>query len=315
MEAQSDLSLRIPVRSADELGALSEAINRMQHKFGHIIEQVHTSTDLLVESSQQLDRITHTNIEGAKVQQAETDLVATAITEMEHTAQDVANHAAAAAAETQQADQRSSESQAVVASTSTCIHDLAREVTQAADVIKHLESRSENIGKVVEVITGIAEQTNLLALNAAIEAARAGEQGRGFAVVADEVRTLALRTHESTREIQEMIEGVQEQARHAASVMSQGRELAEKSVMEASSMGTALDRITESIGAISLMNTQIATAAEQQRCVAGEINHNVLTINEIADQSASNSNEIARSGDQLSTLAGDLRQLISQFKT
>jgi methyl-accepting chemotaxis protein len=237
------------------------------------------------------------------------------MTEMEQTAANVAQNALQAANSTQEADKQAIEGSSVVNNAVNTINALANEVTEASEVIQKLEEDSEGIGRVVEVITNIAEQTNLLALNAAIEAARAGEQGRGFAVVADEVRTLATRTHEATQEIQSMIESLQHQSRGAAAVMNRSREKAETSVSEAARAGAVLEEITVAVGTITEMNNQISVAANEQSAVSAEMSKNVVSINEVSDQTADNSELIAKASDVLSDLAGNLQGLVNQFKT
>lgn len=315
VEQDSDLHHQIDLESNDELGNLAKAINVMLQKFQHIIDKVAQTTNMLVSESQQLTDITERSIQGAHRQQMETEQVATAMTEMEQTAADVAQNAMQAANSTQEADKQAIEGSTVVNSAVNTINALASEVTEASEVIQKLEEDSEGIGRVVEVITNIAEQTNLLALNAAIEAARAGEQGRGFAVVADEVRTLATRTHEATQEIQTMIESLQDQARGAASVMNRGREKADSSVSEAARAGAVLDEITVAVGTITEMNHQISVAANEQSTVSAEMSKNVVSINEVSDQTAENSELIAKASDVLSDLAGNLQALVNQFKT
>jgi methyl-accepting chemotaxis protein len=315
VERDSDLHHQIELDSNDELGDLAKAINIMLNKFQHIIDKVAQTTNLLVTESQQLSDITERTIQGAHKQQMETEQVATAMTEMEQTAADVAQNAMQAANSTQEADKQAIEGSTVVNSAVSTINALASEVTEASEVIRKLEEDSEGIGRVVEVITTIAEQTNLLALNAAIEAARAGEQGRGFAVVADEVRTLATRTHDATQEIQSMIESLQGQARGAASVMNRGREKADSSVAEAARAGAVLEEITVAVGTITEMNNQISVAANEQSTVSAEMSKNVVSINEVSDQTAENSELIAKASDVLSDLAGNLQSLVNQFKT
>ncbi len=315
VEQDSNLSHQIDLESGDELGNLAKAINVMLKKFEHIIDKVAQTTNQLVHESQQLTNITERSIEGAHRQQRETEQVATAMTEMEQTSANVAQNAMQAANSTQEADKQAIEGSSVVNNAVNTINSLASEVTKASEVIQKLEEDSEGIGRVVEVITNIAEQTNLLALNAAIEAARAGEQGRGFAVVADEVRTLATRTHEATQEIQSMIESLQHQARGAAAVMHRSRDKAETSVSEAARAGAVLEEITVAVGTITEMNNQISVAANEQSAVSAEMSKSVVSINDIAEQSSENSELIAKASDVLSELAENLQALVNQFKT
>jgi len=315
VEQDSDLRQEIDISTNDELGRLGKALNVMLRKFEHIINKVSHTTNKVVEESQKLTAITERSINGARRQQQETDQVATAMAEMEQTAAEVARNAAQAASSTQEADKQTNEGSSVVNNAVNTINALAKEVTQASEVIHKLDEDSEGIGKVVEVITNIAEQTNLLALNAAIEAARAGEQGRGFAVVADEVRTLATRTHEATQEIQSMIESLQNQARGAVNVMNRSREKADISVSEAARAGAVLHEITQAIGTISQMNEQISVAADQQSAVSAEISNNIVSINDVTDEAAKNAELTAKTSDELSDLAENLQILINQFKT
>ncbi|MCP3666586.1 MAG: HAMP domain-containing protein [Gammaproteobacteria bacterium] len=314
IENESDLSRRIPIRSGDELGAMAQATNRMLDKFSQIIKQLHNSTKQLAEQSQALSTTTEQSTDGVRRQQIETEQVSTAMTEMEQTARDVASNAANTAHTTNEANQQAKAGSAQVTTTIDTINQLAKEVTQSAAIISKLEQESEGISKVVEVISNIAEQTNLLALNAAIEAARAGEQGRGFAVVADEVRTLATRTHDATQEIQSMVENLQNESRGAVKAMDQSRERAESSVTDAAHAGEVLEQITTAVATIFQMNEQIATAATEQSAVASEMSESVVRISDVTHETAQTSTEVAATSDQLAALAQELKHLVDQFK-
>ncbi len=315
IDQESNLKLRVNIKSRDELGEVATAINHMMETFDQMIAKVVSSILRLSNQSQHLASITEQSIQGAQRQQEETQLVATAMTEMEQTSATVADHAANTALSTQEADKQAAAGEDVVKKTIDSITQLASNVSNASEEINHLEVESENIGRVVDVITNIAEQTNLLALNAAIEAARAGEQGRGFAVVADEVRTLATRTHKATQEIQSMIENLQSRARQTANVIRSSSETAEASVADATLAGNALYEITYAVGNIKNMNDQIASAAGEQRSVSEEMSRNVVSINNVATDTVEISQKIAQASDELADLAQNLEQIIRRFKT
>ena len=247
-------------------------------------------------------------------QLAETDQTATAINEMSVTTQDVARNASTAAESARNADNNANEGRAIVDNTVRAINALASEVEHAAEAIQALEVESENIGQVLDVIKGIAEQTNLLALNAAIEAARAGEQGRGFAVVADEVRTLASRTQVSTTEIEDMISRLQDGAKRAVEVMAGSRSQAQSSVEDASKAGQALQSIAQAISAITDMNNMIASAAEEQTAVAEDVNRSVVSITDFTHRTAGNAAQIASASEAMSHLASDLELMVERFR-
>jgi len=313
-EGDGDLTRRLNVNSNDEIGELSKWFNIFADKIHSIINRFSETAVNLESSAQGLLTVTAKTNEGIVRQQTEIDLVASAVTEMSSTVQEVARNVDAAARDAEEADSQAGQGQQIVQSTMSAIEVLAGEIERAADVINSLQQESDNIGSVLDVIGGIAEQTNLLALNAAIEAARAGEQGRGFAVVADEVRTLASRTQTSTQEIQEMIERLQAGAREAVSVMKKGREQVTTSVGHAEDAGESLQKITSAVAVIKDMSQQIASASKEQSSVTEEINRNVISIAQVANQTSSDSHQIGDNSNQLSHLASELSNIISQFK-
>lgn len=298
----------------DEAGRALMAINILQARVDTILCRIGTYANHLSTTAGESAQTAQQTSQGVLQQQNEIDQVAAAINEMSATVQEVARNAAAASQATLRADQEANKGKNVVAQTIHAINTLASEVESAAGVIARLEGDSASIGRVIDVIRSIAEQTNLLALNAAIEAARAGEQGRGFAVVADEVRTLAQRTQQSTQEIQQMIERLQSGAMEAVQVMAQGRMQAQASVEQAAFAGASLASITEAVTTITDMNTQIASAAEEQSTVAEEVNRNVVNISRSAEQTAERSQRTSQSSETLFKLSTQLEEIVGQFR-
>ncbi|WP_457441096.1 methyl-accepting chemotaxis protein [Pseudomonas sp. TE3786] len=247
-------------------------------------------------------------------QYREVDQVATAFQEMSATAQDVAHNAAQAAEAARSADDASREGLGVIDQTTSAIELLANEMNVAMEEVEGLASSSQQIGSVLEVIRSIAEQTNLLALNAAIEAARAGEAGRGFAVVADEVRNLAKRTQDSVEEIRQVIEGLQNGTREVVSSMGSSHRQAQASVQQVELAVSALQRISNAVGVITDMNLQIASAAEEQSSVAEEINRNVASIRDVTESISAQADESAQVSQSLNRLANHQQALMDQFR-
>ena len=312
--AAGDLTVRFRLDAQDEMQNIAKSFNEMSDSFHKLVSQVINSSNQVASAADELSAITSETDKGIRRQQQETDQVATAINQMSATVHEVSGSAHSASESTQAAATEASNGQQVVGHTISSINRLAKEVESATGIIHSLEKNSDDIGSVIDVISGIAEQTNLLALNAAIEAARAGEQGRGFAVVADEVRTLASRTQSSTLEIQAMIERLQGDARRAVEAMGKSSEQAELGVDAAAQAGDALKRITQAVDTIAEMNAQIASAAEEQAAVSEEINRNISNIAQISESNASGSTQTAAASTQLSNLAMDLQRMLSQFK-
>ncbi len=315
VEQNSDLTISADVSRNDEIGQMGVAFNLMLSKIKTVMVQVTAASIQLTTSSEALSSISAQANQGIQTQLLKSEQIATAINEMSATAQEVARSANTASLAANDADAQASEGENVVARAVESINDLNSDVQQIADVINMLSAESDNVGTVLDVIKDIAEQTNLLALNAAIEAARAGEQGRGFAVVADEVRTLAGRTQESTLEIQKMIEKFQHGTQSAVAVMESGKEKADSSVTEAGKAASALAEITRMVSKINDMNTQIASAAEEQTAVAEEINQNILSVNTITQQTSQGAQQTENSSRELSRLAMELQSLVQTFKT
>ncbi|MFW5443948.1 MAG: methyl-accepting chemotaxis protein [Methylococcaceae bacterium] len=298
----------------DELTELAQAVNEMNSNLLTTVRHVHQSALQISSSSEQLLATTeHTN-QNIFQQQSQTEMVASAMNAMSDTAQQVTNHIAGTSQAAQEANTETTAGRNIVDGSIHAIHHLAGQIDNTADVIHQLEEDSENIGQVLDVIKGIAEQTNLLALNAAIEAARAGEQGRGFAVVADEVRTLAGRTQESTAEINQVIEKLQTGSQKAVDVMNTSRKEAQSVVDQATQAGLSLSAISTAVERINNMSSQIANAAEQQNTTAEEINRNVTSISELGQQTTSAALEASDAAIGLNKLAIELQGLVEQFK-
>ncbi len=312
--ADGDLSSRATCHTRDELGRVGEDFNNMAEHFSATISQVAESSTEMTDYATQLAALSKQTRKNVDQQKNETEQVATAMNQMSATVEEVARHASSTAQETHKANIEVKNGTLIVNQSISKIESLSSEIEAAASVIQKLEQDSENIGTVLDVIRGIAEQTNLLALNAAIEAARAGEQGRGFAVVADEVRSLAQRTQESTQEIQQMIETLQNGVKNAVLAMNIGKEQARKSVEQSALSGTSLEEIGRMVTSVNEMSTQIASAAEEQSSVAIEVNRNIHNISNISQESSEAARQTAEQGENLAQLSVQLQTLVSHFK-
>jgi len=313
-EGDGDLTKRLDEKGKDEISKLAVAYNAFANKIQQIVIDVKESTTHLSSASSAMFNITEDTAQAIERQQSETHQLATAMNEMTTTVQEVAKNAQYAQTAATSADNSTNTGQEIVNKAVLSTEDLASEVDHAAEVVSSLANESQNIGSLLEVIKGIAEQTNLLALNAAIEAARAGEQGRGFAVVADEVRTLASRTQTSTEEIETMIESLQTKARNAVDTMENGKSKAQASVNQTKEAGISLKNIAQEVAAIAEMNIQIASAAEEQSLVAEEINRNVININQVSEKTTTSAQQTKSSSHDISNIATDLNNLVGQFK-
>ena len=312
---ESDLTSRMQESgNGDETALFASKFNQFASKVHAVVEQMTGSATQLASATNKMSSVIAQTNNGTQRQREETDLAVSAIDEMAVSVKEVSNSAHEAASAAQHADSETSNGQEVVAGTVRSINNLADEVVRVSGVINKVGIQSENIGTVLDVIRGIAEQTNLLALNAAIEAARAGEQGRGFAVVADEVRNLASRTQQSTEEIQSMIESLQQDSREAVNAMEQGLGMAKDSVDKAEKAGNSLEVIAGAVSTINSMNTQIAAAAEEQSTVAESINRSVHSISDITDQTLEGTQQTANASNELANIAVEIQQLLSKFK-
>lgn len=313
-QENGDLTVRIQSKNKDEIGDLVHWFNQFMEKLQGVVKEVVNSSLPLSQLAQNLNQLTDDTNRTIGVQKQSADQAKTAVDEMSTSVSAVAESAAEAANAAGDASTAADDGQAVVNHTVHSIQELAANVQETAEVIKKLEDDSNQVGVVLDVIKGIAEQTNLLALNAAIEAARAGEQGRGFAVVADEVRTLASRTQQSTEQIQKTIEQLQGAARSAVNVMAKGTEQATNSVETANKAGSSLAVITETISRITSMNDQIARSTGDQQAVASTISSNVDEIHRRTEDTASSSKELDSVSSELAQLAQHLAAITKQFK-
>jgi methyl-accepting chemotaxis protein len=312
--ASGDLSHNIQVTRRDELGVLQQGIQRMGTTLRELISGIRDGVTQIASAAEELSAVTEQTSAGVNSQKIETDQVATAMHEMTATVQEVARNAEQASQAASDADGQAREGDKVVGEAIAQIERLAAEVARSTDAMAHLQQESNKIGSVMDVIKAVAEQTNLLALNAAIEAARAGEAGRGFAVVADEVRGLAQRTQKSTEEIEGLVAGLQNGTQQVANVMNNSRSLTDSSVELTRKAGASLENITRTVSNIQSMNQQIAAAAEQQSAVAEEISRSIVNVRDVSEQTATASDETAKSSVELARLGSQLQQMVSHFR-
>ena len=309
-----DLTHRLKVDGRDELAQVATGFNNFVAKIHGSIEQVASNSRQLAATANEVAAKAQLTQHNCTAQRDRTVQVATAIHEMGATVTEIAGNASLAADVAKQANEQADAGAQVVAQARHGIVGLSGEIEQVAGVIESLASQTDSIGSILDTIRSISEQTNLLALNAAIEAARAGEQGRGFAVVADEVRNLASRSAASTAEIQGMINSLQEQSARAVSAMAQGRNQSLRVVTQADEANGALDQITGHITQISDMNIQVATATEEQSSVVGELNRNVEDINQLTMETADIAHQLTESSRSLQQLSGELDKLVGNFR-
>jgi len=308
------LTKRVDVKTQDEIGELGNYFNSFISKLQSIISEVVSSANQLASAAEQMTVVSSQSSKLLLNQNSETTQVAAAVNQMSCALEEVTRNTENASVASSNANNEVRAGSELVNQTLTSIQDLSTDVGNSADVLDKLKVHSENIGSVLDVIKNIATQTNLLALNAAIEAARAGEQGRGFAVVADEVRTLAKRTQDSTSEIEKIITQLQSGADEAVNVMESSRAKSNTTLQQAKQTGEFLSSISSTINTIVNMNTQIAVSAQEQEKVIQEVNRSITSIQDIATETSTGSQQTTKTSEEVANLSANLQMLVGQFK-
>ncbi len=314
-KGEGDLTRRIPFEGKDEIGEIVRLFNNFLGHIQEAMERVSNEIGLLLESSSRLKSMSEQAKNGIYTQQLSTDQVASTVSELSATVSEVARNTERAASNAHESSNSANEGKNIVAKTVQSIHSLSQGIDQASRVIADVENDCKNVSTVLDVIQSIADQTNLLALNAAIEAARAGEQGRGFAVVADEVRTLASRTQASTQEIQTVIEHLMKGSQEAVNAMKNSQSQARNSVDEIETTGSILNNIANMVTEISDMNAQISTAVNEQKIVVEHINKNVISISQVTSTASEDSEKTDKEASHLINIAENLRSSVAKFNT
>ncbi len=314
-EGEGDLTKRLNLKSQDEIGVLANSFDLFVDKIQFIVSNTKKVAMSLKELATEVEALSQTSFESLESEKDQLNLIVTAMTEMSATSKGVAQHVDETSVAAQEANKNAQSGSIVVQNTIEVISELKQEIVKVSESITELASNTKSVGSVIEVIDSIAAQTNLLALNAAIEAARAGEQGRGFAVVADEVRSLAARTQQSTQEIREKIEELQSSAHKAVVMMQSSQEKTEQGVIEAGHVGNSISTIIEGISTITDMSVQIAKAADEQSCVAEEMDENLISINGAVDSTSNVADKSLKSANELVEMSLELEGLIDKFVT